>query len=77
MLETINEFTVLWVIYLLMCFTEFVPDPNTRHELGPVYIGLSGGNFALHLILILLTTLNNLRKTLTKKCINCIAKRKM
>ena len=77
LLETINEATVLCVIYLLMCFTEFVPSANMRYELGPIYIALSGGNFILHLVLIIIMILNKARIKIMRMCIVCIAKRRM
>ena len=39
-METFNEICTLLVLYLLMCLSDFVPDPTVRSECGKVYIAL-------------------------------------
>ena len=35
-----------------MCFTDFVPDPEVRNELGLYYIGLNSSMISVHLTLL-------------------------
>ena len=49
-LTTINEVTMMVLIYFMMVFTEFVEDGNTRYTIGFVYIGISQGNLVLHML---------------------------
>ena len=44
-----------------MCFTDFVPDPEVRYDIGPYYIGISSLMILVHLVLILYSTLKRLR----------------
>ena len=37
-IETFNEVVTLLVIYLLMCFSDFVISPETRNDCGKVFI---------------------------------------
>ena len=36
--------------YILVCFSDDILAPEDRNELSPIYIGISCGNIALHLI---------------------------
>ena len=39
-LETFNEIINLMLLYLLMCFSEFVGNPNVKRALGFFFIAL-------------------------------------
>ena len=39
-METFNEVITLLVIYLLMCFSDFVGDPTMRNECGKAFIAI-------------------------------------
>lgn len=39
-METFNEVITLFILYHLMCFSDFVPEPETRAEMGRVFIGI-------------------------------------
>ena len=38
--EMFNEIIVIFVSYTVMCFSDFVPDPETRFYIGYVSIGI-------------------------------------
>ena len=39
-METFNEVITLNTLYLMMCFSDFIPDPVIRAQCGKVYIAL-------------------------------------
>ena len=53
-IEVMNECTIIVLIYCLMCFTDFVPSPETRSKIGLWYMGISITNVSVHLIKLLL-----------------------
>ena len=65
-----NECTVLLFIYCMMCFTDFVPDPETRSYVGYFYMGFISANVLVHLIFLVLETFRKLRKD----CRGCYSK---
>jgi len=52
-IETINEVTVIMIIYHVFCFTEFVPDPKTRHTVGWSLIVTITCNLLINVFLII------------------------
>ena len=52
--EIFNDCTLLLLTYHLWCFTDIVGEPETRYELGYVFIGVSLGNISVHLVFMLL-----------------------
>ena len=40
--------TVLVLTYFLFCFTNFVPEPETRNELGSFYNYVTFSNIGVH-----------------------------
>jgi membrane associated rhomboid family serine protease len=50
--EVMNEETILMQIYLLLCFTDFVPREDTRVMIGFAYIGIFGLNILVHLVIL-------------------------
>ena len=51
-----NEYTVLLLSYLLMCFTDYVPESETRSEIGIYYMVIGLGNLSIHLFIMILTS---------------------
>ena len=60
-LETFDEVCILCLSYIAMCFTDFVPDPEARYDIGLYYIGINSLMILVHLVLILYSTLKSLR----------------
>jgi len=52
-LEIFDEWTILNLTYMLMCFSDFVPEEVTRSYIGWFYIAVSTANILVHLIIIL------------------------
>ena len=52
-IETFNEVTIVILTYFLFCFTDFVPEAQTRHGLGAYYSGVTLLNIAVHMIIML------------------------
>mmetsp|Transcript_23798 Transcript_23798/g.31859 ORF Transcript_23798/g.31859 Transcript_23798/m.31859 type:complete len:101 (+) Transcript_23798:1200-1502(+) len=69
--EIFNEHTTLLILYLLMCFSDFMSDPELRRELGFVFIGTICVFAAVHLGFIIY----DMVKTATG-CIKKCAKKK-
>ena len=57
-----------------MCFTDFVPDPEVRYDVGWYYIGISSFMILVHLVLILIFTLKRLRLVCKKYYIKYVNK---
>ena len=58
--QTQDECTYLLLFYVLMCFTDFVPDPELRSELGKAYISIMFTNIGLHLISLIRSTITSI-----------------
>ena len=67
--ETFNEFTMLMLTYLLMCFTDFVPDALMRSTLGLAYISVNFSNIGFHVFLMLGTSLLQVKTNCRRKMI--------
>ena len=52
--QTLDECTYLLLVYNLMCFTDFVPSPEDRSNLGYAYLAIMNGNIGIHLIILIL-----------------------
>jgi len=48
-MEVMNECTIVLMSYGQMCFTDFVPEPETRSLIGLYYIGVTVANVLVHL----------------------------
>ena len=70
--EVFNDVTLLLLTYLLWCFTDLIAEPETRNELGFVFIAIALGNVALHLITMVLESLCGIKE----KCKQRIARKK-
>lgn len=49
-----NECTTLMVLYMLLCFSDFVPEAKVRSNLGLVFVGIVSGNVCVHIINVLI-----------------------
>ena len=56
--QTQDECTYLLLIYVLMCFTNFVPDPEQKSQLGIAYISIMFTNIGLHFITLIRSTIS-------------------
>ena len=54
--EVMNECTILLLGYCMMCFTDFVPEPETRSNIGLLYMGITVGNVFVHLTFLVIET---------------------
>jgi hypothetical protein len=52
-IELVNETLVLGTIYLLHCFSFFIPGTPTRYNLGWIYVGVVGIVFIVNLFVII------------------------
>ena len=52
-MEVLNESVIIILLYGLMCFTDFVPEEDTRSKIGIVYIGINVLHNVIHLICML------------------------
>ena len=53
MKQTLDECTYLVLVYLLMCFTNFIPDPEVRNQVGIAYISVMMLNMGVHLLFLI------------------------
>ena len=51
--EMFSEFCVLMFLYTMLTFTEFVPEPTTRYEIGNISLGIFFLNILGGLIVLL------------------------
>ena len=66
-METFNELTALVLTYFLFCFTDFVPEPGTRSDLGSYYNYVSFSNIGVHLSIMLFSSFIKIRLS-CRKC---------
>ena len=55
-METFSEITVLFALYILMCFSDFISSLEMRHYLGFVYIGVFTVYAMVHILSLLVTS---------------------
>ena len=67
-IETFNEVTIIVMTYFLFCFTDFVPEPEIRNDLGSYYNYVTFTNIAVHLFLMFRSSLSAIRLKIRKKC---------
>ena len=48
-METFNEVISLIILYILLCFSDWVPDPETRNDCGKVFIAVVGFYLLVHI----------------------------
>ena len=61
LLEIFNDVTLLFLIYLLWSFTDMIVKPESCHEFGFFFIGVSLGNIGVHLLLMLVQSIVGIR----------------
>ena len=69
-IEILNELSILFLSYIALGFTNAEPDPEKRSMLGRCFIGLSLGNIAFHLVILLFDSIKkviNLVKRVKKR----------
>ena len=49
-MEILNEMTILFALYLVMCYTDFVGEPETRNICGWAFIGVISIFLSIHII---------------------------
>ena len=52
-MELFNETMVTLIMYSIMCFTDFVPNPQKRNELGCVTIALICLHFTVNMAIMM------------------------
>ena len=51
-LEVLNEITTVFLLYCMLCFTDWVPGADTRYTIGWVFILITCTNLLIHLSLL-------------------------
>ena len=60
-MEVLNECTVIFLVYFLMLFTDFVPDPENRNKIGRYYVRVNILHMIFHLVFLFLATCYKLK----------------
>ena len=67
--QTLDECTYLLLVYNLMCFTNFVSSPEDRNQIGYAYLLVMNGNIGIHMIVLILSTIFNIKLRLKRCCL--------
>ena len=67
-METFNEVGNLFTLYLLMSFSDFVPDAETRNKIGLFFIVYLSFFALVHICILIKNSLGNIKDWLKKKC---------
>jgi hypothetical protein len=62
-MELFNEVILILVLYTMMCFTQFVPEVDTREKIGYVSSGLVALHFLVNLAIMLSVSCCNAKKS--------------
>ena len=65
-IEVMNECTVLLLCYCMMCFTDFVPEPETQSQVGIFYMGFTAVNVLVHIIFLVIGAFFKLKLRCTR-----------
>ena len=65
-LEVVNEVSVLIAIYHLLCFTEFVPDPNLHDSIGFSLLAVTGIAFVINVMALIYTGILEIKKVVKR-----------
>ena len=65
--QLFNEIIILLCAWCLLLFTNYVPDPKTRHMFGQGYIYILGFNLAVNLVILAYSLGKKLRLALKAK----------
>lgn len=67
-LETINEVFTYLSLYCVLCFSDFVGEPEMRSECGTVLIGIVSAYAVIHVSILLFGTIKSITETLKRRC---------
>ena len=65
-MELLNELTTLWILYTVMCFSDFVGDPVMRNLVGWAFISILGVFLSIHLMFLFGNTCKSLYRSLRR-----------
>jgi len=68
-MAVMDECTILVLSYFLLCFTDFVPEAESRSEIGHVYIAVVLSNVLVHFIFLMHDS-GSKSKLRCKRCFN-------
>ena len=68
-IEVMNETTNMLMLYLMLVFSDWVPDPEVRYIFGWIFIGVFGANLIVHLIFLLWELIKKTTHKLFTKCV--------
>ena len=71
-MELFNEAITVCVLYMVMCFSDFVGDPVTRSLCGRAFIGIMAFFLATHLLFLF----GNMCKAIYKSLHSCYKKKR-
>lgn len=66
--EVMNEITNLLMLYVMLMFSDLVPDPEMRYSFGWIAIGLFCANHSVHLFFLLGGLFKRVPLKIFKKC---------
>ena len=66
-LEIFNEITTVVLLYLVACFTEFVPDVHTHVLIGYAFLFFMIGNMAVHLFFLVRSSIKDCMRNYRRK----------
>ena len=67
-MEIFNECTCIFLMYHIMCFSDFVPQASTRSAIGVSFIVFIFLNVATHLCFMVRDNFFRVKKTILRKC---------
>ncbi len=74
-IETFNEVISTFILYLLMCFSDFVNDPVMRNQLGKVFIAIACLYAAVHFFFLFIDLFYKIKLNLLR-CFNRFCRKK-
>ena len=66
-IETMNEVTEIFLLYNLQMYTEWIGDPEVRHQIGWCFIAVVATYMLVHLSMLIRGSIARMRLSL-KKC---------
>ena len=74
-IEIFNEMTTLWILQLMMCFSDFVGEAEMRNEIGKAFIGLILFYVAVHFFFLTVDCLKSIISSLINRFKKCKQKK--
>ncbi len=59
-METFNEVMILFIMYTMMCFTDFVPEIETQYKVGYISCGLVVSHLLINISIMLKTSIKQI-----------------